>query len=215
MKNDTIKCDLLNLDLVTAGFTHNEAILLSPLFRKLFHVRFIRICTELLELNSMLSPKTIVVCNGSSDFMQLDAVCIAASEKGSFVKACIFAGEIRSASLALARKSNIPVILAELQDEEELCECSKAVSDGRHYWSKSLSSYKMPQWESFDEYFRVLSIKERIACISMLQGYKHDIIASVLGVKKTTADTYCSRVFEKLGVQSLAQLFQYFAFRNL
>ncbi|MCR5762795.1 MAG: hypothetical protein K6G00_05355 [Treponema sp.] len=202
-------------NLITVGFTQNQAILLSPLFRKLFSFRFMQTCTQLMQLKAMISPQDIIICNGSSDFLQLDAASIISEETGASISACIFTDEVKHATLTLALQNNIPVILAELCSEEELCECAKAIKEGRRYMSKSLSSCKIPHYTSFNEYFELLTIKERIACIGMLQGYKHDIIASMLQVKKSTADTYCSRVLEKFGINSIAQLFQYFSFRNI
>ncbi len=204
-------------NVITVGFTTNEAILLSPLFRRLYPARFICTCTELMNLKHIIEQDNdaIIICSGSMDFLELDAACLLAKQAGTQVSACIFTEAVKNATLALAEQHDIPVVLANLETEEELGECARAIQEHRRYKSKRLVHYKAPRCTSFDEYFNLLTIKERIACLGMLQGYKHDIIASMLGVKKTTADTYCSKVLSKFNAKSIAQLFQYFAFRNI
>ena len=202
-------------DAITIGFTQNQAILLSPLLRKLFPLRNISACTDMLSLKAALTPRHIIICNGSADFFEIDAVCLLAEKRKAAVEACNFAGVIKDSSLLIAQGYDIRIILGELMAEEELTECAAAARSGRHYMSKSLCSYKARQYTSFVEYFNLLTIRERVACMGMLQGYKHDIIAQLLGVTKSTADTYCSKVLAKFGAESIMELFQFFAFKNL
>ncbi len=202
-------------DLVTVGFGRTDAVMLSFAFRKMFAVRFINICSDLRNLKDMLTPNTIVVCNGSEDFLELDAVFYFAKQKGAAVAACIFTGAVKDSSLAIVQKNEVPVIIADLEDEAELNECIKAVNENQRYISKSLKAHKVNVYSSFKEYFELLTIPERIVCMGILQGYSHKEIATMMDLKKSSVDTYCSRVLAKYELENATQLFKCFAFRNL
>lgn len=202
-------------NLITVGFTRNESIILSPLFRRLFLFKNIITNTNVFELKNQICSESLIVCNGSSDFLEMDAANIFAKECGAKITACIFTDIVKETSLTFAQQNNVQLIIGDLESEDEINDCIQAVRDERHYISKNLFSSKNIKLDSFEQYFNTLSVRERIACIGMLQGYRHDEIASHLGVSKSTVDTYCSKVLNKFGLASIAELVQFFAFKNL
>ena len=191
---------------VTFNFSRNDVILLTPLIRRLWHTGRTAVCSGADELRNTLSQGDVLLCNGLSDFFELDRAFAVAREKGAASTACICISAVRPCSVECARICGADVILAGLEREEELSECEREIAHGRRFWSKGSYALRTSDAKGFITYYRKLSGMERTVCTGLLEGKKHAAIALELGVMKASVDTYTARILKKFGVQSTVQL---------
>ena len=200
---------------VTFNFSRNEVVLLTPLIRRVWHTGRIAVCRGAEELRSRLTSKDVLLCNGQTDFYELDGAFLIAQGKGVQATACIFSSGVNAGSLECARINGANVILAGLENEEELSDCERSIAEGRRFWSKGSFATALTDTKCFATYYGGLSGMERIVCTDLLMGKPHKDIALRLGVKIQTVDTYTHRLLKKFGVSSAVELARMLAGKNL
>ena len=206
--------------LVTYGFTESDSILLSPLFHKLWDYTRMKCCPSYSCLeDTMLEGRRqglrhIFVANGCMDFYLLDVALKKAASCGGEVAAVIFLGGVLQLSLDAAVKADVPIILADLEREDELSECARGVRSGKPYRSKSVYASNRRELEDFPEHWEQLSENEKICCALLLSNASQQEIASCMHIASSTAGTYISRVYRKFSVDGRVSLLQCFAGRN-
>ena len=67
---------------VTFNFSRSDVVLLTPLIRRLWHTGRTAVCSGIDELEASLSPGNVLICNGLSDFFELDDAFALARKKG-------------------------------------------------------------------------------------------------------------------------------------
>ncbi len=190
------------------GFSQHQLVVASPLIRKLWQVQKLVLCGDFISLKKKLAGADVLFCNGSVSAADLELALSLAGERGIRTTACLFLSDTPQASLDCARKHGVDVILADLEDEEELLRCAGAASQGRHFWSEGAFRKHAEDGSDAAACYELLSESERSVYAGLLSGLKHDDIASKLHLRRSSVDTYCCRIFKKFGVSTLAALYR-------
>ena len=191
---------------VAFNFLRSDVVLLTPLIRRLWHTGRTAVCRGAEELRATLKAGDVLLCNGHSDFYELDGAFSIAQVIGAKATACIFLLGVNAGSLECARINGADVILADLENEEELVECEHSLAAGTRFWSKGSFASCLAGRKSFATFIDGLSSMERTVCTSLLTGQTHKQIAFSLGVTVRTVDSYVHRLFKKFGVSSIGEL---------
>ena len=191
---------------VTFNFSRSDIVLLTPLIRRLWHTGRTAVCSGIEELEAVFSQGDVLLCNGLSDFFELDSAFAVAEKKHAASTACICISGVRPDSVECARICGADVILAGLENEEELSDCEWSIAAGRRFWSKGSFSFRAPSAKAFAAYYARLSGMERTVCTGLVTGKKYSAVALELGVATATVGSCAERIYRKFGVHSAVDL---------